>query len=101
MKLKANKNNEEVVDTVDTTGESEVETSEKEIGVASTEKLQRANELLAKLFNVDSTFYMTGAKDTGKSLTLEFANIDFEVKIKIKDVYEMGIMNDTDEGSEE
>lgn len=74
--------------------EADSEVENKKLGVASTEKIQRANELLASLFNIDSTFYMTGAKDGGTNLTLEFANMDFEVKIKIKDVYEMGIMTE-------
>lgn len=62
-------------------------------GVASTKRIERANELLASLFNIDNTFYMTGAKDKGNSLILEFSNFDFDVRINIKDVVEQGLVD--------
>lgn len=65
---------------------------QEEIAVASTEKIQLANQLLAHQFNIDDSFYMTEAKDKGNSLTLGFSNFDYDVKIKIKDVYEMGLI---------
>lgn len=64
------------------------------LSVANTKKLELANELVAKQFNIDSTFYLTQSKDSGKSMTLGFANGNYEVTIKIKDTEEMGLIPD-------
>ena len=63
-----------------------------EVSVANTRKLELANELLAHQFNIDETFYLTKVADTGKTMTLGFANMDYEVTIKIKDTEEMGLI---------
>jgi hypothetical protein len=65
---------------------------QENVSVASTEKIALANELLAHQFNIDETFHVTKVDDKGKSLTLGFANLDYEVTIKIKDTEEMGII---------
>lgn len=64
------------------------------VSVANTKKLELANELLARQFNIDGSFYLTQSKDSGKSMTLGFANMDYEVVIKIKNTEEMGLVQD-------
>lgn len=107
MALKAKKKIEEPVETtaVEENVQEEnpnINEAEKEsiaeqenVSVASTEKLRLANELLAHQFNIDDTFHVTQVKDTGKSMTLGFANGDYEVTVKIKDTEEMGIIPDS------
>ena len=63
-----------------------------DVSVANTRKLELANELLAHQFNIDDTFHLTKVADNGKSMTLGFANMDYEVVIKIKDTEEMGLI---------
>lgn len=80
---------EQVVETPNINAE-EVEAIEKdnEVALASTEKIALANQLLAHQFNIDDTFYVTKVDDKGNSLTMGFANKDYDVIIKIKNVDE-------------
>lgn len=97
MSLKKKKVEEPVEELEVVTTEEIVEEANKEfkeVTVASTAKLQLANELLAHQFNIDDTFYVTKVEDKGHSMTLGFANKDYEVTIKIKDTDEMGIIPD-------
>ena len=103
MALKAKKKIEEPVETTAVEenvqeenpnineAEKEAIAEQENVSVASTEKLRLANELLAHQFNIDDTFHVTQVKDTGKSMTLGFANGDYEVTVKIKDTEEQKI----------
>ena len=89
MALKKKVKEEPVVETPNINAE-EVEAIEKdnEVALASTEKIALANQLLARQFNIDDTFYVTKVDDKGNSLTMGFANKDYDVIIKIKNVDE-------------
>lgn len=65
-----------------------------EVPVANSKKLQLAMELLARQFNIDSTFYLTKSQDKGHSMTLGFSNMDYNVTIEIKNTDEMGFNDD-------
>lgn len=81
----------EVVENINE-AEKEAIANDNEVSVASTEKIALANELLAHQFNIDETFHVTKVDDKGNTLTLGFANLDYEVQIKIKNVEEMGLI---------
>ena len=55
------------------------------ISIANTDKVSAANNLLARTFNIDSSYYVTGIKDSGNTMTISVANKSFEVTVKIKD----------------
>ena len=63
-----------------------------EISVANTKKMEMATQLLASQFNIDESFYLTKMDDKGNTMTLGFANNDYSVTIKIKNVEEMGLI---------
>ena len=97
MALKKAKTEEvtpEVIEENITEDEAEALYKQENVTLASTEKIALANELLAHQFNIDETFHVTKVDDTGKSLTMGFANLDYEVTIKIKDTEEVGIIPD-------
>lgn len=98
MALKKAKTEEitsEVISENITTNEAESISEQETVTLASTEKIALANELLAHQFNIDETFHVTKVDDKGKSLTMGFANLDYEVTIKIKDTEEVGIIPDS------
>ena len=64
----------------------------EDISVANTKKMEMATQLLASQFNIDESFYLTKMDDRGNTMTLGFANMDYDVTIKIKNVEEMGII---------
>ena len=85
---------EEVVETPNiTVEEAEAIEKDNEVALASTEKIALANELLARQFNIDDTFYVTKVDDKGHTLTMGFANKDYDVIIKIKNTDEMGLIS--------
>lgn len=94
MALKKKVKTEEVVqETVEevkdiTPEEAEAIEDDNKVALASTEKIALANQLLAHQFNIDDTFYVTKVDDKGSSLTMGFANKDYDVIIKIKNVDE-------------
>ena len=64
----------------------------EEISVANTKKMEMATQLLASQFNIDESFYLTKMDDKGNTMILGFANNDYSVTIKIKNVEEMGLI---------
>ena len=85
---------ENSVETVEniTAEEKDAIQKDTEVSVASTAKLELANQLLAKVFNIDDSFQVTSVKDGGNHMTIGFANIDYEVTIKIKNCEEIGLV---------
>ena len=73
------------------TNEVEAIQKQEDIPTASTRKLQLAIQLLAGQFNIDDTFDVFKVDDKGNTMTIGFANLDYDVTIKIKDCTEMGI----------
>ena len=64
----------------------------EDISVANTKKMEMATQLLASQFNIDESFYLTKMDDKGNTMILGFANNDYSVTIKIKNVEEMGLI---------
>lgn len=67
---------------------SEGSVSSDEVSTAIVQKGDRlsiASDMAKHHFGIGDDYYITGFKDTGKTLTMSFSNPQFEVTIKVKE----------------
>ena len=84
------KNSKESADSVKVTNDAPVQEIEPTDDVASTNRLNKATELLSRKFNLGEEYVLTGFADKGSSIKVTMSSPDFEVSATIKrpDLYD-------------